>query len=173
MRSIGFLLIFFLVILSGQSQTINPDIYKQNIAVLYDAAKAGFKSIKSEAAGESPAGNKKFLSSKKVSGAAEVYLDVDSEDSHTYYALFKCTDKASADKALEEMISMAAEVVTDKGLVRKKGTEMRYEGYRKQTLEFDSDNIDLMGKYPSFEFGIIKGSSPLMIEMRVNEPLWK
>jgi hypothetical protein len=173
MRTTFLSVLVLIASLTGYGQTINPDIYKQNISALYDAAKAGFKSIKLESAGESAAGNKKYLSAKKVSGAAEVYLDVDTEDSHTYYALFKSTDKETADKMLEEMIVLAAEIVADKGLVRKKGTEMRYEGYRKHTLEYDSDNIDLMGKYPSFEFGIIKGSSPIMIEMRINEPLWK
>lgn len=156
-----------------KAQTINPDIYKKNMEILYDAAAKGFKEIKLEASGESPAGNKKYHAAKKVSGASDVYIDVDAEDSHTYYARFESEDLETAQARMEEMVTMAGEIVAEKGLVRKKGTDMNYEGYRKHTLEYDSDNIDLMGKYPSFEFGIVKGSEPVTIEMVVNEPLWK
>ncbi len=165
------IVLLFPVLLSAQ--TINPDIYKKNIEILYDAAAKGFNEIKLEASGESPDGNKKFHAARKVSGASDVYIDVDSEDSHTYYAQFEAEDLESAQAKMEEMVTMAAEVVAEKGLVRKKGTDMNYEGYRKHTLEYDSDNIDLMGKYPSFEFGILKGSEPVTIELVVNEPLWK
>jgi len=155
------------------AQTINPDIYKKNIEILYDAAAKGFKDIKLEESGTSPSGIKKFKAAKKVSGASEVFIDVDAENSMTYYAHFEASDIEGAKDKVEEMVAMAEEVTSDKGLVRKRGTNVSYEGYKKITLEYDSDNIDLMGKYPSLSFGIIKGSQPPMIELIVNEPLWK
>ncbi|MEX2597955.1 MAG: hypothetical protein WEC59_13600 [Salibacteraceae bacterium] len=158
---------------SVQAQDINKEIFQKNIVILYEAAASGFKEIKKESSGTTDRGNAKFHASRKVSGAKDVFIDVDSEDSHTYVALFEANDVESAKKMVEEMTVLASEVLAENGLVRKKGTEMRYEGYRKQTIEYDSDNIDLMGKYPSFEFGVLRDTEPPLVEMVINEPLWK
>lgn len=156
-----------------QAQEINKEIFVKNIAVIYDAAAAGFKSIKTEQSGTTDDGDKKFASGKKVSGAKEVFIKVDAEDSHTYVAHFEAKDLKSAQAKAEEMANMVAEQLKDKGLVLGKGTDMNYEGYRKHTIDYESDNIDLMGKYPSLSIGIVRGSNPPVIEMLVNEPLWK
>jgi hypothetical protein len=71
------------------------------------------------------------------------------------------------------MVALMREVLAEKGLVHTNGTDINYEGYRKQTFQYDSDNIDLLGKYPSFALGIVRGSEPPIIEMTITEPLWK
>lgn len=156
-----------------QAQTINPDIFKKNIDVLYTSAAGSFKDIKNEEVGTTEDGDRKFSAGRKISGASDVYIKADSENSFTYVAHFESKDIKTAEAKIEEMIALVIGQVSDKGLVRSKGTEIRYEGYRKHTVEYESDNIDLLGKYPSFSMGIIKGSNPVTIEFIINEPLWK
>lgn len=155
------------------AQTINPDIFKKNIDILYASAANSFKDIKNEETGTTDDGDKKFAAGRKISGATDVYIKADAENSFTYVAHFESEDLKTAEAKMEEMMALVLGQVSDKGLVRSKGTEIRYEGYRKHTVEYESDNIDVMGKYPSFSMGVIKGSNPVMIEFIVNEILWK
>ena len=156
MKVLALFAVLMLTAFGLHAQQINPDIFKKNIEILYDAAAKGFKEIKLEETGTTSDGDKRYHAGRKVSGASDVHIVVDEEDSHTYVAHFEAEDMEGAQKAMEEMATMASEVLSDKGLARKKGTSMNYEGYRKHTLEYDSDNIDLMGKYPSFEFVILR-----------------
>jgi hypothetical protein len=163
-----------LAFVSLNAQDVNPDIFRKNIDILYDAAAKGFKDIKTEQNGTTPSGDSKFHSTKKVSGATEVYIQVDAEQSHTYVAHFQAKDMEAAKTMVEELTTMILEQVASKGFHRSSGTELNYEGYRKQTVEYESDNIDLLGKYPSFSVGILKGSGgPFVVELIINEPLWK
>ncbi|MBT3648765.1 MAG: hypothetical protein HN542_11035 [Flavobacteriales bacterium] len=155
------------------AQNINPEIFKKNTEVLYEAAADGFNQIKLEQDGESSSGDLKFRSARKVSGATDVHILVDKETTHTYYAIFQGIDLEEAKKKVDEMVALMREVLAEKGLVHTNGTDINYEGYRKQTFQYDSDNIDLLGKYPSFALGIVRGSEPPIIEMTITEPLWK
>jgi hypothetical protein len=155
------------------AQTINPDIFNKNIELLYTAAADGFNEIKMEQDGQNESGDLKFRSARKVSGASEVYILVDKETTHTYYAVFEGTDLDESKKNIDEMVALMREVLAEHGLVHSIGTDINYEGYRKQTFQYDSDNIDLLGKYPSFGLGIKRGSEPPIIELTITEPLWK
>jgi hypothetical protein len=168
-----FLAMCFGFFTTASAQTINPDIFKKNIDLLYTSAAGSFKDIKNEEVGTTEDGDRKYSAGRKISGASDVYIKADAENSFTYIAHFESKDIKTAEAKIEEMMALVLGQVADKGLVRSKGTEIRYEGYRKHTVEYESDNIDLLGKYPSFSMGIIKGSSPVTIEFVINEPLWK
>ena len=158
---------------SAKAQNINADIFKKNIEIVYDAAANGFKDIKLDQIGNSDNGNSKFGSARKVSGASEVYILVDEETTHTYFAIFQGSDLDETKKKVDEMVALMREVLAEHGLVHSNGTDINYEGYRKQTFQYDSDNIDLLGKYPSFGLGIMRGSEPPVLELTITEPLWK
>jgi hypothetical protein len=155
------------------AQVINAEIFRKNIDVLYTSAAAGFKTIKGEASGTTDDGLARFHSTRKVSGADDVYITMDDEKSLTYIAHFKSKDLATAKASIEDMANMIQEQVAEKGFHRSSGTELGYEGYRKQTVEYESDNIDDLGHHPSFSLGILRGSNPPIIELMINEPLWK
>ncbi|NQV53714.1 MAG: hypothetical protein HQ500_11050 [Flavobacteriales bacterium] len=158
---------------SISAQDINPEIFRKNVDVLYTAADAGFKSIKGEETGTTEDGDKKYHSTRKVSGAMDVYIKVDGEDTHTYIAVFESKDMKSAQAKMEQMAQIIFEEIEEKGFARDSGTDMSYEGYRKATIEFASDNIDDLGHHPSFSIGILRGSNPPVVELEINEPLWK
>lgn len=155
------------------AQEINPEIFRKNIDILYEAADAGFKTIKGEANGTTDQGDTKFHSTRKVSGAMDVYIKVDDEDTHTYIALFDAQKPDEAKKKVEEMAQLIFEQVEGKGFQRSAGTDMNYDGYRKQAIEFASDNIDDLGHHPSFAVGVLRGTNPPVIQLEINEPLWK
>jgi len=173
MRTVTFFVLGILWNSAIDAQTINTDIFIKNIDLLYESAAKSFKEIKLEQSGNTDDGDVKYHSSRKISGASDVYIKADAENSFTYIAHFESKDLKTAQLHVEDMAVMILEMVSEKGLVRGSGTEMNYEGYRKQTVEFASDNIDIMGKYPSFSIGILKGKTPVTIELVVNEPLWK
>lgn len=162
-----------LLTVQAHAQDINPEIFRKNIDVLYEAADAGFKSIKGEENGTTDQGDVKHHSTRKISGAVDVYIKVDSEKTHTYVAIFGAKDSKSAQAKVEQMAQLIFEQIGDKGFKRNAGTDMDYEGYRKQTVEYDSDNIDDLGHHPSFSVGILRGTNPPVVELQINEPLWK
>lgn len=173
MRTVTFFVLGILWNSAIDAQTINTDIFIKNIDLLYESAAKSFKEIKLEQSGNTDDGDVKYHSSRKISGASDVYIKADDENSYTYVAHFESKDLKTAEAKIEEMMGLILVQVSDKGLARSKGTEMRYEGYRKHTVEYETDNIDLLGKYPSFSVGVLKGSNPVMIELTINEPLWK
>jgi len=155
------------------AQTVNPDIFKKNIEVLYESATGGFKDIIQEQTGETEDGEAKHGSARKTSGAREVFIKIDSETTHTYVAYFDGKDIESAEKELVEIAGWMEEVLATKGLVHNQGTDISYHNYRKHSFEYDTDNIDLMGKYPTISLGILRDTDPPVLELNINEPLWK
>lgn len=155
------------------AQDINPEIFRKNIDILYEAADKGFKEIKGDENGTTDKGDVKFHAKRKVSGAMDTYIKVDEETTHTYVALFEVKDNTAAKEQVELMATLIHEQIGGKGFKRSTGTDMSFEGYRKQTVEYDSENIDDLGHHPSFSVGILRGTNPPVISMEINEPLWK
>lgn len=156
-------------------ETLDPVLFKEQVATLYQNASKSFAANKEGAAQDVPDGTKRFASNLSLSGAREAYITADEENSHTYVAHYEIQVKTwpEAEKKLEELVTLILEATADKGLIRSKGTDINYYKYQKHTVEFPSENIDIMGRYPSFSVGIIKDSNPVTIEVMVNEPLWK
>ena len=173
MKWITPLAVLLILHVSLTAQDINPEIFRKNVEVLYTAADAGFKSIKGEETGTTDEGDKKYHSTRKVSGAMDVYIKVDGEDTHTYIAVFESKDMKAAKAKMEQMAQIIFEETEAKVSARDSGTDMSYEGYRKETVEFASDNIDDLGHHPSFSVGVLRGTDPPIIELEINEPLWK
>lgn len=161
-----------LVTLISNAQWSDSEEFRQALKTLHNSAKQGFKDIKGEPTGELN-GEATFNSTLLPAGAAKAWLQVDSEKSHTYVAIFEFKNVPAVEAAIEPMVKAAEESLAEFSLSRGKGIDMRYVRYQKHLIEFASDNIDETGKRPSFAFGILKDSNPVAIEMRVNEPLWK
>lgn len=155
------------------AQEIDREVFKSEIDAIYLSAKQGFKDTKVGEPAAQPDGNSRLDCTIKLNGSLEAYITVDSEKSKSYFAKYEFKTPALAEAALENLIALTLDATEKYGLVRGKGTEIRYVKYQKQTVEFPSDNIDIMGRYPSFSFGIVKDSNPAQIEVMVNEPLWK
>lgn len=156
-------------------EPLDPALFKEQVATLYQNAAKSFAANKEGGAEDAPDGTKHFASNLSLSGAKESYITADEENSHTYVAHYELQVKTwpEAEKKLEELVALILEATADKGLIRSKGTDINYYKYQKHTVEFPSENIDIMGRYPSFSVGIIKDSNPVIIEVMVNEPLWK
>lgn len=149
------------------------DAFKNDIKALYAGAKTGFKDLMTGDGLPAADGNTRYKTDLVVNGAKEAYVSVDEENSKTYVAIYEFRNLREPEKKLEVLMNLVLEATTEYGLERSKGTEIRYVGYRKHTVEFPSDNIDLMGKYPSFAMGVLDDGNPVIIEFKVTEPLWK
>jgi hypothetical protein len=168
------LVILSFVSFSVFSQDLTSEVFKADMNLLYKSAKLTFKDIKQGPAEPQSDGTSRFKPSYLVQGAKECYISVDAEKSQTYVAVFEFKNQVVAEKFLEEMIAWTLEATAEYTLARSKGTEMRYLKFQKHTIEFPSDNIDIMGRYPSFSLGVLKDSQmPAFVEVMINEPLWK
>lgn len=163
----------FLSSMAFAQSAMDDETFKNDIHALYGSAKQGFKDIVEGDAVPAADGNKRFKTTMVINGAKDVYVSVDSEDSKTYVAVFEFKNLRNAPEKLEAMMALMLEGTSEFGLDRSKGTEIRYVGYRKHTVEFPSDNIDLMGKYPAYSLGILDDGNPVIMEMMITEPLWK
>lgn len=159
--------------LTKQATEFDAETFKTNIKELYLSAKQGFKNSKGAAMADAEDGSKQYECSITLSGALDGVIAVDAEKSQRFIARFEFKNAPLAEQQMEQMINLIVEATAEFGLARNSAVDIRYVKYKKHTVEFPSDNIDVMGKYPSFSLGMIKDSNPVVIELIVNEPFWK
>ncbi|GAB4384053.1 MAG: hypothetical protein Kow0075_16130 [Salibacteraceae bacterium] len=159
------------------SQTLWAQVDEQNFKAdlekLYQSAKFGFKDIKGEAETTTPDGTKVYKANFVLSGAKNAVVKTDAENVSTYVATIELKNVNNPSAKLEEMVNWMLAALEKYGLTRGSGTDINYVGYRKHTAEYPSDNIDELGKHPSFSLGILSDGNPMVIELIVYEPLWK
>lgn len=151
---------------------IDAERIQTEIDSLYQLSKVSFKPIISSDSYEQD-DETYFDASFAPSGATNTKISVDEEDSRSYYTYFELVSLKYANEQLEALAQAITAVCEPYGLVRSKGTDIKYQNLQAIRIEYDSENIDVLGKHPSFTIGILKNSQPPTIELILNEPLWK
>lgn len=173
MKSFIATLLFAIATSFAFSQEFDADQFKSDIQTLYLSAKQGFKDLKQGEATELGDGLKHFESSLQLNGAKEVAITMDAEKSNTYIATYVFKNIRIPQEKVDEMVQLIVEATAEYGLAAGKGTDRKYVKYQKQTIEFPSDNIDVMGKYPSFVVGLVKDGNPMELEITISQTLWR
>jgi hypothetical protein len=166
-------ILFAIVTATAIGQEFDPAQFKTDIHSLYLSSKQGFKDIKQGEPNEPGDGFKHFTSSLILSGSKDVEITMDSEKSNTYIAKYSFNNVRIPQEKVDELMQLILEATEEFGLASGKGTDIKYIKYKKQTVEFPSDNIDIMGKYPSFVVGLLKDGNPMELEITISEPLWR
>jgi hypothetical protein len=173
MKQTFILLFCMLVSLGATAQDFDAEIFKADIVSLYDVGKSSFKSLKEGDSFETVNGEYHYKSSLLLNGSESVYISEDAEKSHTYIAQYTFKNVRDPQAKMMEFVNLIAEATSDHELVVGRGTDIKYLGYQKQTIEFPADNIDDMGKHPSFTVGMLEDGNPMSFEIQVSEILWK
>ncbi len=167
------LLFCMLVYLGATAQEFDAETFKTDIVSLYEVGKSSFKTLKEGESFETVNGARHYKSTMQLHGAKSVYISEDEEKSHTYIAHFTFKNVRNPQEKMTEFVNLIAEATAEHGFAVGRGTDIKYLGYQKQTIEFPADNIDDMGKHPSFTVGMIADGNPMSFEIQVSEILWK
>jgi len=173
MKFIVSILCFVLIGSTGFCQDIDAEAFKTDILALYNASKKSLTSVKDGASVGNEDGRKKYNSRVILSGSKTAYILEDDEKTNTYIATYTFKNVRTPSEKVDEIVHLIHEATAEFGLEIGKATDIKYVGYQKKTIEFPSDNIDDMGKYPSFHVGLVKDGNPMELEVQVNEILWK
>lgn len=173
MRNIFVTVTAVLAFTISNAQEFDPELFKTQIATLYESAFKSFNAQKEGTVQEIPDGTQRYSSTILLSESKDSYITVDAEKSHTFVSFYEMKTLPLAEKKQEELITLVLEATKEKGLVRSKATDIYYHKYQEHMVAFPSENIDIMGRYPSFSLGIVKDSNPPIVEIKINEPLWK
>jgi len=147
---------------------------KSAFVKLYNASRTSFKDFKK--------GDKQTLegtelmyfdSSLEFPGAVKSIITLDGEDSHYFEATFFPGSEDKAHSMATDLAEALFASVPQKGFALRDGTDVRFHNYKKKSIEFDSDNISMMGRYPSASIGVIKDGDHFIVELRILEPFWK
>ena len=158
--------------LASFGQTIDAEAFKADIKALYESANQDFKGhIQGEGTDEGE--HTKYTTNLVLNGASEAYITEDEETSRAYVAHFILKNVRNPQEKLDEVVKMVAEVCEAYGLAVNSASSIKYVGYTMKTLEYPSDNIDEMGRYPTFSIGLLKEGNPMEFEIIINEPFWK
>lgn len=149
---------------------INTETIGHNIDSLIQLSKKEFKGIVGEKTHEKD-GETYYQADFTIEGASDITITIDKENSRSLYAYFKLSNTTLVTTELEKLTIAVEKVAANYGLTRRSGTDVKYEKFKATRIEFDSENIDVLGKHPSFTLGILKNSST--IELILTEPLWK
>lgn len=173
MKSVLSAFLLISICVTGFSQDIDADAFKADIQSLYNASKKSLSSLKDGASVGEEDGKKKFNPTVILSGSKTAYILEDDEKTNTYLATYTFKNIRVSSEKVDEIVNLIAEATAEYGLEVGRATDIKYVGYQKKTIEFPSDNIDDMGKYPSFHVGLLKDGNPMEIEIQINEILWK
>ena len=105
------------------------------------------------------------------SGSKRGTVSIDEENYRSYFCYFELSTNTLAATELEKISRLVAEAGEKHGLAMSSGTDVKYKNFKAVRIEFDSDNIDDLGKHPSFTIGILKNAPT--VEVILTEPLWK
>lgn len=170
-RLLKFVSVFYLILITNNTfSQINSETIDQDIDTLIQLSKKEFKGIVGEKTHEKD-GETYYQVDFTIEGASDITITIDKENSRSFYAYFKLSTTTLATSELEKLTKAIEEVAANYGLTRSSGTDVKYEKFKATRIEFDSENIDVLGKHPSFTLGILKNSST--IELILTEPLWK
>lgn len=169
MKKLFFVLLSLCWIIESQAQ-IDARNFENQLDSLFRFAKQEFKPIIGLKSYDSD--NLTFYHSVYTpTGGHDSKISIDDENSRSYYVYFELSTPDLTEKELTKIAQHTENVGLKYGLTRKNGTDIKYQKFNAIRIEFDSDNIDILGKHPSFTIGILKNSNT--IEMVINEPLWK
>jgi hypothetical protein len=149
---------------------INTQTIGHDIDTLIQLSKKEFKGIVGDKTHEKD-GETYYKVDFTIEGASDITITIDKENSRSFYAYFELSTIILATSELEKLTKSIEEIAANYGLTRSSGTDVKYEKFKATRIEFDSENIDVLGKHPSFTLGILKNSST--IELILTEPLWK
>lgn len=149
---------------------INPETIGHDIDTLIQLSKKEFKGIVGEKTHEKD-GETYYQANFSIDGASDIAITIDKENSRSFYAYFKLSTNTLAASELDKLTKAIEDVAANYGLTKSAGTDVKYDKFKATRIEFDSENIDVLGKHPSFTLGILKNSST--IELILTEPLWK
>src|SRR5688572_27909410 len=147
MRNILLIMIAVLAFttIHAQDQAFDPELFKTQISTLYESAFKSFSAEKEGTVQEVPDGTFRYSSTILLSGSMDSYIIVDQEKSHTFVSYYAVKTLPLAEQKLEELIVLLLSATQENGILRSKGTEINYHKYQKQTADFPSENIDIMG----------------------------
>lgn len=168
-KTVLFCLLIFFFNLGSYSQ-VSRETFASEIDSLVQLSLNEFKGIRSEQSYKDD-GQTIFSSTYIINGAKKAEIAIDEENVGTYSTEIGMSTSTLAASELEYIATTIAKVAETYGLVRSNGTDVKYEKFKAIRVEFDSDDIDVLGKHPSFTIGILRNSST--IEITLNEPLWK
>lgn len=160
---------------TSSSASIDTDsaIIHQNMDEIYESAKRSFGNIKGAKIG-SKDGKTIYASKLELLQATECTIEVDSERSHTYIAKYTGLDLEEAKSLQEKLTVIIYKRTQPEGFKRAKGSNFKYYKYQMNTVEFESDNIDEMGKHPSFSIGVLaEADGNFTLIYSATDPLWK
>lgn len=154
------------------SQDFDTAAFKADIAALYESANHDFdKHLEGEPTDQGD--HKQYATSLVLHGADEAYITEDDETSRAYIAHFTMKNVRNPQEKVDEIVQLIAEVCEQYGLEVNSASSIKYLGYTMKTLEYPSDNIDEMGRYPNFAIGMLEDGNPMEFEIIINEPFWK
>lgn len=154
----------------GMFSQVNRETFAAEIDSLIQLSLQEFKGIRSNESYKADA-QTIYTSTYLLDGAKKAEIAIDEEKVGTYSTEIMLSTSTLATAELEYIASTIASVAEKYGLVRSDGTDVKYDKFKAIRVEFDSEDIDVLGKHPSFTIGILRNSST--VEIILNEPLWK
>ena len=140
---------------------------------IFESAKRSFANLKGTKK-ETRDGISIYESKLEVLGSSDNRIEMDSERSHSFISLFTGLSVEEARDKEEQLVSIIMKRVQPEGFKRGRGSDFNYYQYRMSTIEYDTDNIDELGKRPSFTIGIVKEDDGTYTTVfTAIDPLWK
>lgn len=148
-------------------------ILHMQIDELYEAAKTSFVTLKvRKQASESS--KTVYISKLELLGSDQNQIEMDKERSHVFHAVFDSLNLEEATLKKEKLTQILYKRLVSEGYQRNIGSDFKFYQYQLNTVEFASDNIDELGKHPSFRVGIISNDDgTYSVLLNALDPLWK
>ncbi|GEM_PF-5681042 len=164
-----------MVVAADTARPIDTDSAKLHMQMdqIYESAKRSFGDLKGSRTGTND-GKTVYESKIEVLHSNSNTIEVDSERSHAFTCKFDGLTLEEALEQQEKLTMILHKRLVPEGFKRGIGSNFRYYKYQLNTVEFESDNIDEMGKRPSFTIGLLEANDgSFTVELLAIDPLWK
>lgn len=159
----------------AQPENLDTDSARLHIAIdaIFEAAKDNFRGQVGGSLGTID-GEKAFKSKLRLPKSDTNYLTINSDRIYTLTSRFEGLQLSDAQAKEKEISAILMKRLKPESFAQSRGTDMKYHQYRFNSFAFDSDNIDDLGKHPTFAVGVVKGTDgTFTVEFQATDPVWR